>query len=248
MNNECEIVKDLLPLYADDICSDSSKQLVEEHISTCTDCKQELEDYRYNIGDGYEKIDEKKIISDFSRKLKIRNLKKVIISVVLCLVIIAGSAYALLVPEFSVNYTEDLLTANTPVDGGLNVWVNLPNYKGMDWLFYYNENHEIDIYLSVKQNLLTKLFKDPDTSDHLFRTNGYTCASYQDGKFDNIHPMCTVKNIYYVDGDLSLYELERILIDPEHTPTDAAYESKIHHVWSGRVTQLDKIEEYLEQK
>lgn len=39
----CEIVNDLLPLYADNACSESSKAMVEEHIQTCGACKSLLE-------------------------------------------------------------------------------------------------------------------------------------------------------------------------------------------------------------
>ncbi|MCM1386157.1 MAG: zf-HC2 domain-containing protein [Bacillus sp. (in: Bacteria)] len=36
--NNCEIIQDLLPLYQDSICSDSSRQMIEEHLSACADC------------------------------------------------------------------------------------------------------------------------------------------------------------------------------------------------------------------
>ena len=36
--NNCEVIQDLLPLYQDGICSNSSKQLIEEHLFTCPDC------------------------------------------------------------------------------------------------------------------------------------------------------------------------------------------------------------------
>ena len=39
MNNSCEIIKDLLPLYVDGVCSDSSKEMVENHLSECMDCR-----------------------------------------------------------------------------------------------------------------------------------------------------------------------------------------------------------------
>lgn len=39
----CEIIKDLLPLYADGVCSDESAKAVEEHISSCRSCLAELE-------------------------------------------------------------------------------------------------------------------------------------------------------------------------------------------------------------
>lgn len=46
--SECEIVQDLLPLYHDDACSNSSRNLVKTHISSCDECKRisdELNNY-----------------------------------------------------------------------------------------------------------------------------------------------------------------------------------------------------------
>lgn len=45
MNNKeslCEIVQDILPLYVDDICSPSSREMVQNHIAECEDCKAKL--------------------------------------------------------------------------------------------------------------------------------------------------------------------------------------------------------------
>ena len=39
MKNECEIVRDLLPLYADNVCSQGSRTLVENHVKTCPECR-----------------------------------------------------------------------------------------------------------------------------------------------------------------------------------------------------------------
>lgn len=38
--NNCEIIKDLLPIYIDGLCSPTSSTLVEQHLSTCKQCKQ----------------------------------------------------------------------------------------------------------------------------------------------------------------------------------------------------------------
>ena len=43
MKLSCEIVQDLLPLYADDACSEESRQAVEEHLEQCPDCRGYLE-------------------------------------------------------------------------------------------------------------------------------------------------------------------------------------------------------------
>jgi len=42
MNSNCEIVRDLLPLYHDGVCGESSKKMVQEHLAHCDQCNQIL--------------------------------------------------------------------------------------------------------------------------------------------------------------------------------------------------------------
>ena len=42
----CNIVKDLLPLYIDGCCSEESEKIVKEHIRDCDDCNKLLEDMK----------------------------------------------------------------------------------------------------------------------------------------------------------------------------------------------------------
>ena len=46
MNQECAVIRDLLPLYADDVCSDASRDLIEKHLPECPECTAELEKLR----------------------------------------------------------------------------------------------------------------------------------------------------------------------------------------------------------
>ncbi|MDE7418052.1 MAG: zf-HC2 domain-containing protein, partial [Lachnospiraceae bacterium] len=39
----CNIIRDLLPSYVDNICSEDSRCLIEEHISDCEQCRTQLE-------------------------------------------------------------------------------------------------------------------------------------------------------------------------------------------------------------
>ena len=48
MKTDCEVIRDLLPLYADDICSDKSRSMIEEHLSECPECSGMLEKLRAN--------------------------------------------------------------------------------------------------------------------------------------------------------------------------------------------------------
>ena len=42
MKITCDIIQDLLPLYADDVLSDDSKELVKEHLAECESCSKSL--------------------------------------------------------------------------------------------------------------------------------------------------------------------------------------------------------------
>lgn len=42
----CEIIQDLIPSYADEICSDATKAYVEEHLKECSHCKKKYDVYR----------------------------------------------------------------------------------------------------------------------------------------------------------------------------------------------------------
>ena len=40
---QCAVIKDLLPLYYDGVCSEETRKLIEEHIASCNECKRDLE-------------------------------------------------------------------------------------------------------------------------------------------------------------------------------------------------------------
>ena len=43
MKYSCDVIKDILPLYHDDVCSDATKEIVEEHLNECDSCKEYYE-------------------------------------------------------------------------------------------------------------------------------------------------------------------------------------------------------------
>lgn len=46
MKLPCAVIQDLLPLYAEDLTSDVSRTLVEEHLPACEDCRRQLEELK----------------------------------------------------------------------------------------------------------------------------------------------------------------------------------------------------------
>ena len=45
---DCDVIRDLLPLYADDACSEKSRALVNEHLLDCADCREMLQKIKEN--------------------------------------------------------------------------------------------------------------------------------------------------------------------------------------------------------
>ncbi len=77
MKNECDIVQDLLFSYNDGVLSETSKELVEEHLKKCDKCKKNLEEIKQ------ESIEKKQVkeIDFFKRIKKNINKKNIIILV-----------------------------------------------------------------------------------------------------------------------------------------------------------------------
>ena len=68
-NKECEIVRDLLPLYADGVVSGPTLEFVEAHLATCGKCKEMLEVYQQPVLPG-RTVEAKALkSSSFARRL-----------------------------------------------------------------------------------------------------------------------------------------------------------------------------------
>ncbi len=70
MKTDCEIIRDLLPLYVDDICSEKSRLLVDEHLAECTECTDLLNRLRKTEIETGLKEEKRDVIGYGVRKFK----------------------------------------------------------------------------------------------------------------------------------------------------------------------------------
>nr|AHF24354.1 anti-sigma-YlaC factor ylaD [uncultured bacterium Contig575] len=73
MKKECEVIRDILPLYADDACSDASREIIEEHLKECQDCAAYLEQIRASEAEDGLKEERKQVIENQARRFKRRS-------------------------------------------------------------------------------------------------------------------------------------------------------------------------------
>lgn len=85
----CELVQDLLPLYQDHICSETSKKIVEEHLIDCSDCRQVAERLSDTEIDQYLTEEKTNVLKTHAKKEK-RNAARIgmITAGILCIPII----------------------------------------------------------------------------------------------------------------------------------------------------------------
>ena len=70
MNKQCEIVQDLLPLYMDHACSNSSAQMVEEHLPECEECTKLLQSMQSSQYEEMLKAEKEGVIAHHARRQK----------------------------------------------------------------------------------------------------------------------------------------------------------------------------------
>ena len=101
MKNSCEVIRDLLPLYADDACSQDSRRMVDEHLAECTECSGILKRLQNNEIENDLQMEKQDVIEYGARKFKRRSATvgstvsgMFMIPILVCLVInlAAGSA------------------------------------------------------------------------------------------------------------------------------------------------------------
>ena len=91
-NLPCDIVRDLLPSYADGLTSEKTNKAVEAHVADCSDCKTAL-DFMCEGEKKEEKTDEKKEI-DFLKKTRRHKTQAVVIGVLTAVVILFSAIIA----------------------------------------------------------------------------------------------------------------------------------------------------------
>ena len=80
MNISCDVIKDLLPLYHDGVCSEDSKKIVEEHLEHCGSCRDELRamDSVLPITNRTENLAEAEAVKNLSKRWKKGMIKSVL--------------------------------------------------------------------------------------------------------------------------------------------------------------------------
>ena len=125
INLPCEIVRDLLPSYIEELTSEMSTEVVEEHLKECENCKNILGEMQKDLGPekqaeaeerkaGFDELhrnsssdEDKKVLLKINRKIN-RRLKMAILVGLLSVVLVFMTIYILYIESFKKVSVDDI--------------------------------------------------------------------------------------------------------------------------------------------
>lgn len=170
MKNECDIVKDLLFSYNDNILSNTSKKFVENHLKECVECKKALEQIQE---DSDEKNPKKEL--DFLRKIRHKICRKNTIIAVVSVCLIAFIIFNI---QAYKNYQEVSSTIQIYLEDGISDQ-ELENIKNK--ITEKDSNAQIE-YISKQQELekiKSKMKDNKNVLDEYNEENNPLPASFE---------------------------------------------------------------------
>lgn len=101
MNGNCDVIRDLLPLYRDGVCSPASRALVEAHLKECAECRKALESIEAEMQVSTPEMEESfRAWQKLQRKIMRRRLKKIAAIVLALAIAVAGCMFVRDIYEF----------------------------------------------------------------------------------------------------------------------------------------------------
>lgn len=119
MKKECSIVRDVLPLYFENMVSEDTAEFVKKHLENCPDCAAELEamksDKQIDEAESLQKGNDANVISAVKKKIAKKILK---IVVILCLVFAGLFSAVLIYTGISHPVTQNNISLSTKTESG----------------------------------------------------------------------------------------------------------------------------------
>lgn len=133
MKNECSIVCDLLPLYAEDMVSEDTAKFVKEHLGNCPTCRAELEKLRKPVqpvaAQHVPDIDAEPL-KRLKKALLMEKVQAILCTAAVLLALMLSGLSFLTAPEYFA-YSQELVTVTEGANGEATISFSseITNYK-----------------------------------------------------------------------------------------------------------------------
>lgn len=199
---KCTIIQDVLPLYIDEVVSQDTKEMVDEHLQYCDKCQKEYESMKRDLNIPVEYTDS--LFNNISKKWR---KKKVVISIVSTL----ATATILILAYLSVfyydtviPYSEDLVKIEKQNDNQLVSHYFGESYAG------FNGTHPMPLEIDGEKKNVSFIFYTKTIADSPSRNLINDEKSFDDQEYLFQLPESEkVDAVYYVDFDVEKIAAEK---------------------------------------
>jgi hypothetical protein len=208
MKISCEIVRDLLPVYQDDICSVQSRIAVDEHLLECEDCKSYLASMNNDfIQNDFEVIVEKakyETLKEIKKKLLRKNVKITIVSILCTITTLLGLFFFIFYYQMPISYEDGLLSVDKTYDEVVDIVFN-----GDDYYSSYGLTKTIEkdgkvqnvAYIYYTDSIWTKYLSNPNNNKRYQSSIGNGIMVDYDKNGKAIKSEKDISAVYYLIGD-----------------------------------------------
>jgi hypothetical protein len=204
MNNICNIVRDLLPIYNDNLCSKDSKEFIEKHLNNCDSCKQYYYQLKEDLFYSPQIKSEDQIQSKSFKKLKKHFFRKNILVSILSITAVLLLITFIRQFQIPIKYQPDLFTINQAEDTVIDIKFSKSDYYKANAMFkkIKKDGEMINVaYIYFNDNIWTKYFTHSEhTSIQQFSIGERIMADYG-GHGNTIEHEGNIKAIYYLIGN-----------------------------------------------
>ena len=160
MKISCNVVRDLLPLYAEDLASEDTRLLVDEHLCGCENCAAELDTMKGKTG---IPLDNTTDSLDKVKKLIRRRRAISVLAAVLTLLTLASAVLTCLFVPFQLTMEQALDDFYVREDGAVVIdyssWVTGRSMTGSDQNWFINQHaSRFDMLLAMNRPSMWSLY------------------------------------------------------------------------------------------
>ena len=192
---KCTIIQDILPLYIDEVVSQDTKEMVDQHLQHCEKCQKEYETMKIKL---YIPAENKApVIKKINKKWRKKKVIVSIVSVLATAIILFGAFAYVFYFERVIPYSKSLIKIEMQNDNQLVSHYYGKSYAGV------NETHPMQLEVDgEKKNVsfiyYTKTIADSPSRNLLNNEEGLN----EQGYTFNLADSEKVDAVYYADFDV----------------------------------------------
>lgn len=204
----CNIIQDLLPLYADDVVSPESKAMVDAHLISCPKCREILEEIRSSIP--VPQHSDTTLFKKIKRKQRIKTVVLAVVIVLFFYAIIGAPVVAYVKDSFVEYNAEDCIVSESQDGSPIIEMSDRAKGANIYYLYDVDDSGNTEVYICIDSNrrsavydFISRLYKLDFSGDSIYVTPtlGISEQAQNYSNFPGVQALLfdgTVTAIYYL--------------------------------------------------